>query len=48
MSECIVCKKELPDPWMVCMNCSTNRKDDCFKALEDLAKEMKEKKNGTN
>lgn len=44
MSDCIVCGKELPDPLMVCFNCSSHRKEDCFKAIEKLALEMRNKK----
>lgn len=49
MNECIVCEKELPEPLMICFNCSSTRKEDTFKAIEKLALEMRKKrKQGNN
>lgn len=38
MNECLVCKKELEEPIMVCFDCSSNRKEEVFKAIEELVR----------
>ena len=40
LGECILCKKELPKHWMICFNCSINRKEEVFKVLDQLARDM--------
>ncbi len=37
MNECIVCKKEIPEPVMICFNCSTNKKEETLKAMTKMA-----------
>lgn len=44
MNECIVCNKKLPEPIMVCFDCTTNKSAEVFKALEKLGIEMAKKR----